>query len=75
MDALDPNAEPLSPGDFIGRWMGLLKPAAEQIQSNDIMTHFKQTATRLTSVNDLVETVTDTATGETLEPGVEGHQS
>ena len=36
--ALDPNAEPLSPGDFIGRWMGLLKPAAEQIQSNDIMT-------------------------------------
>ncbi|KQV35804.1 MULTISPECIES: carbonic anhydrase [unclassified Rhizobium] len=36
--ALDPNAEPLSPGDFIGRWMNLLKPAAEQIQSNDIMT-------------------------------------
>ena len=36
--ALDPDAEPLSPGDFIGRWMHLLKPAAEQIQSNDIMT-------------------------------------
>lgn len=36
--ALDPNAEPLSPGDFIGRWMNLLKPAAEQIQSNNIMT-------------------------------------
>jgi carbonic anhydrase len=33
--ALDPEAEPLSPGDFIGRWMNLLKPAAEQIQSND----------------------------------------
>ncbi|MGE6785034.1 carbonic anhydrase [Ensifer adhaerens] len=36
--ALDPDAEPLSPGDFIGRWMHLLKPAAEQIQSNDVMT-------------------------------------
>jgi carbonic anhydrase len=36
--ALDPNAEPLSPGDFIGRWMSLVKPAAEQIQSNDVMT-------------------------------------
>jgi len=29
--ALDPSAEPLSPGDFIGRWMSLLKPAAEKI--------------------------------------------
>ena len=36
--ALDVNAEPLSPGDFIGRWMNLLKPAAEQIHSNNIMT-------------------------------------
>ncbi|MGZ2374231.1 carbonic anhydrase [Sinorhizobium medicae] len=36
--ALDPDAEPLSPGDFIGRWMNLLKPAAEQIQSNELMT-------------------------------------
>ncbi len=36
--ALDPDAEPLSPGDFIGRWMNLLKPAAEQIQSYDYMT-------------------------------------
>ena len=36
--ALDLDAEPLSPGDFIGRWMSLLKPAAEQIHSNDIMT-------------------------------------
>ncbi len=36
--ALDPSAEPLSPGDFIGRWMNLLKPAAEQIQSNEMMT-------------------------------------
>ncbi|PWW00577.1 carbonic anhydrase [Hoeflea marina] len=36
--ALDPNAEPLSPGDFIGQWMGLLKPAAQQIQDSSLMT-------------------------------------
>ncbi|WP_377292543.1 carbonic anhydrase [Rhizobium sp. SG2393] len=36
--ALDPDADPLSPGDFIGKWMGLLKPAAEQIQNADVMT-------------------------------------
>ncbi|KQY25870.1 carbonic anhydrase [Rhizobium sp. Root482] len=36
--ALDPDAEPLSPGDFIGRWMNLLKPAAEQILNNDLLT-------------------------------------
>ncbi|MCD2182593.1 carbonic anhydrase [Rhizobium sp. TRM96647] len=36
--ALDQEAEPLSPGDFIGRWMHLLKPAAAQIQNNDVMT-------------------------------------
>ena len=32
------DAEPLSPGDSIGRWMHLLKPAAAQIQNNDVMT-------------------------------------
>ena len=28
--ALDPNAEPLSPGDFIGRWITLVEPAARR---------------------------------------------
>ena len=36
--ALDPDAEPLSPGDFIGKWMGMLKPVAEQIQGAEILT-------------------------------------
>jgi carbonic anhydrase len=36
--ALDPNSEPLSPGDFIGKWMNLVAPAAEQIQGNSQMT-------------------------------------
>ncbi|MDL2399754.1 carbonic anhydrase [Rhizobium mayense] len=51
--ALDPNAEPLSPGDFIGRWMGLVKPAAEQIQSNDVMTPAeRQTALERISIRN-----------------------
>ncbi len=36
--ALDPDAEPLSPGDFIGRWMELLGPAAEEIAANKWLT-------------------------------------
>ena len=33
--ALDPNHEPLSPGDFIGRWMDLLKPVAKAVESGN----------------------------------------
>lgn len=36
--ALDPAAEPLSPGDFIGKWMGLVAPAAEAVTGNTMMT-------------------------------------
>lgn len=36
--ALDPAAEPLSPGDFIGKWMGLLAPVAETVGANTFMT-------------------------------------
>jgi carbonic anhydrase len=36
--ALDPAAEPLSPGDFIGKWMELLAPAAAAMGANDWMT-------------------------------------
>ncbi|TCR90192.1 carbonic anhydrase [Rhizobium sp. BK376] len=51
--ALDPDAEPLSPGDFIGRWMSLVKPAAEQIQSNDVMTAAeRQTALERVSIRN-----------------------
>ena len=32
--ALNPADEPLSPGDFIGKWMDLLTPAAETIAAN-----------------------------------------
>lgn len=36
--ALSVDAEPLSPGDFIGKWMGMLKPVAEQIQGAELLT-------------------------------------
>ena len=36
--ALDPAAEPLSPGDFIGKWMSLVGPAAETVAGNSMMT-------------------------------------
>lgn len=36
--ALDPSAPPLSPGDFIGKWMGLVAPAAEAIAGNEMLT-------------------------------------
>lgn len=49
--ALDPSAPPLSPGDFIGRWMGLVAPAAEAIAGNDMMTRAeRQTALERISI-------------------------
>jgi carbonic anhydrase len=36
--ALDPSAEPLSPGDFIGKWMSMVAPAAEMVTGNAMMT-------------------------------------
>ena len=36
--ALDPESKPLSPGDFIGKWMELLKPAAKSVADNQWMT-------------------------------------
>lgn len=36
--ALAPSAEPLSPGDFIGKWMGLVTSAADQIRNTELLT-------------------------------------
>ncbi len=53
--ALDPNAEPLSPGDFIGKWMNLVAPAAEQIQGNSVMTAVeRQTALERISIRNSI---------------------
>jgi carbonic anhydrase len=36
--ALDSESAPLSPGDFIGKWMSLVAPAAEAVSANTLMT-------------------------------------
>ncbi|MFP1630717.1 carbonic anhydrase [Zhengella sp. ZM62] len=49
--ALKTGAEPLSPGDFIGKWMGLLGPASEAVGSYAFMTGAeKQTALERISI-------------------------
>ncbi len=49
--ALDPSVEPLSPGDFIGKWMELLAPAAEAIAADQGMTSAeRQTALECISI-------------------------
>ena len=53
--ALDPSTEPLSPGDFIGRWMDLLTPAAEAVAANEWMTNAeRQTALERISIRHSV---------------------
>ncbi|TDK30352.1 carbonic anhydrase [Rhizobium deserti] len=53
--ALDLDMQPLSPGDFIGKWIGLVRPAAEQIQSNDLMTQTeRQTALERVSIRNSI---------------------
>ena len=48
--ALDPGA-PLSPGDFIGKWMSLVAPAAESVSGNAMMTRGeRQTALERISI-------------------------
>lgn len=49
--ALDPSEEPFSPGDFIGKWMELLRPAAKSVASLSDMTESeRQTALERISV-------------------------
>lgn len=56
MAALDTSTEPLSPGDFIGKWMGLLAPAAETIAADQGMTGAeRQTALERVSIAYSIE--------------------
>jgi carbonic anhydrase len=51
--ALNPDGEPLSPGDFIGKWMGMLRPTAAQIIGNTLMTTSeRQTALERVSIRN-----------------------
>jgi len=54
--ALDPEASPLSPGDFIGNWMSMLSPLTEQIKHSTVMTiGERQTALERISVRNSIE--------------------
>lgn len=54
--ALDPNMAPLSPGDFIGKWMDLLKPVAKSIGENAFMTQSeRQTALEHAAIRQSIE--------------------
>jgi carbonic anhydrase len=54
--ALHPSEEPLSPGDFIGKWMDLLAPAAKTIAGNEWMTDAEQqTALERISIRHSIE--------------------
>ncbi len=54
--ALDPNMEPLSPGDFIGKWMEMLGPAAETVSKATWMTQAeRQTALERLSIKTSIE--------------------
>ncbi|MBT9372703.1 carbonic anhydrase [Rhizobium sp. CSW-27] len=53
--ALDPLDEPLSPGDFIGKWMGMLRSTADQIPSTEILTQAeRQTALERVSIRNSI---------------------
>ncbi len=54
--ALTPDMQPLSPGDFIGKWMNLLKPAASTVAENNWMTAAeRQTALERISVRNSID--------------------
>ena len=48
--ALAPTSEPLSPGDFIGKWMDLISPAASKIISANLTSIEKQTQLERASI-------------------------
>lgn len=54
--ALDTESQPLSPGDFIGKWMSLLAPATRAVVSNTLMTGSeRQTALERISIRCSIE--------------------
>ena len=54
--SLDPDGQPLSPGDFIGKWIGLLKPSAERVAQTDFLTPAeRQTAMERFAVRGSIE--------------------
>ncbi len=66
--ALSPAGEPLSPGNFIGKWIELLRPAAEEIADNREMTDAeRQTALERLSIRHSLENLRTFPCVEILE--------
>ncbi len=54
--AMDSEMAPLSPGDFIGKWLELLRPSVEAFGNNDLMTKAeRQTALEHISIRHSIE--------------------
>ena len=54
--SLNDEMEPLSPGDFIGKWIGLLKPTAKRVAGTDFLTPAeRQTQMERLSVRESIE--------------------
>ncbi|WP_419907057.1 carbonic anhydrase [Hoeflea sp.] len=66
--ALDPNAEPLSPGDFIGHWMSLLTPVSSEVQQSELLTaNERQTALERISIRNSIANLRTFPFVKTLE--------
>ncbi len=66
--ALSPAAEPLSQGDFIGKWMSLLDPVARAVGANDHMTaQERQAALERISIRHSIANLRTFPAVETLE--------
>lgn len=54
--ALQSDMEPLSPGDFIGKWIDLLRPSAEALSEHTLMTDSeRQTSLERISIRNSIE--------------------
>jgi carbonic anhydrase len=66
--ALDPSAGPLAHGDFIGKWMGLLGPVAEQVSSYSFLTaNERQTTLERLSIRNSIKNLRTFPYVRTLE--------
>ena len=66
--ALDPAGEPLAPGDFIGKWMNLLAPVADQVAAYSFMTpNERQTTLERLSIRNSINNLRTFPYVRTLE--------
>lgn len=66
--ALDPSAGPLAHGDFIGKWMSLLGPVAEQVSSYSFLTaNERQTTLERLSIRNSIRNLRTFPYVQTLE--------